>query len=203
MRYPLSFSTALTNGDGHDQEVRPWSTHRNFSTAARPADSPQPARASTRSRWGGWSHKSTPVGSRSVDASWGTRWGWVGQKRRDHAIRGRDSARGTAVKALTRGPRHATSELHQDAISVTGGRGASRKVLFPPTHSPAKQATDTNVTSYPSGPFPAVRYSRLGCMHFDTPGAQSRPARVDCRLDAGQIQAPMCRLRVLLANRCG
>lgn len=73
-------------------------------------------------------------GSRSVDASWGTRY--VGRIERDGRAQGRksdrggNSARGIPLKVLTRGPRHATSELHQDSINGTGGRGASRKVLY-------------------------------------------------------------------------
>lgn len=120
--------------------------------------------------WEERSHKST---SRSVDASWGTpcvgrtEKGWAGTrcKRENPCDRGGHSARGIDLKALTRGPRHATSDLHQDSFNVTGGVGLLEK--FSLTALPSGEAA---LTSYPSGPFPVLRYSRLGCMHFDTPG---------------------------------
>lgn len=90
---------------------------------------------------------------RSVDASWGTRCvgktekGWAGTrcKRENPCDRGAHSARGTDHKALTRGPRHATSELHQHSLNVTGGV----ELLENFCHSPAKRRGSTNVITHP------------------------------------------------------
>lgn len=122
--------------------------------------------------------RKTPSGpSRSADAPWGPRHvdrterRWAGtslEVQEGGTMRPwGNSARGTS-------PRGADSWASACNIRTTSGlaqrdrdRGASRKVL---PHSPAKRAGGTNVIPTDRARFLSVRYSRLGCMHFDTPG---------------------------------